>query len=430
MAALQIHVIGLGVEVPAQLSDKIIALLKTAEQVIGWQRHQDMIAPLFQQVAFQCVNKLTDVDKLINEYAQSVLDQQAPIHLCILASGDPLFFGIGKWLQRYAQQHQLIYYPAVSSVQAACHRQGISLQDISVISLHGRPVQSLRRQLKKNRTLAVLTDQYSTPSVLARECIQAGFDQSRITVHENLGYADERSLCYPVVELVNRDQNFSALHVSLIEVKGDGQFSIEFPGIPDAFFETGTTPGKGMISKREVRLSILSFMQPSNGDVIWDIGAGCGGVAIELSYWNSNTQVFAVEYHPQRLSCLKQNRERFGVLSNLNIIEGKAPESLTGLPAPNKVFIGGNDGELSRLLDLAWSSLPIGGLLVASGVIDSTKQALTEFCETKVQQQQAQVESLELGVKRGAVQDGSLSYASKLPVEIFKLIKTRSEPTL
>lgn len=432
---LHINVIGLGVTATAELSSDAKRALHDATMVIGWQRHQEIIEHLLQSSSqssksdlkdtFHCVKTLQDVSEAIDTQRRTTPHES----IVVLASGDPLFFGIGRWLiKRFAPQATLQFFPAVSSIQAACHLQQVSLQDVEVVSLHGRPLTTLRRRLKRNGMLAILTDEHSNPFALAQEAIAAGFTESIITVHENLGYPSQQSRSFTVTELCRLMEQspddavrlFAPLHVSLLDVKGVGRLLPEFPGIPDQHFITGAAPGKGMISKREVRLAILSFMQPAIGDCIWDIGAGCGGVSVELAYWCERAVVYGIECHEARLACLHDNRERFGVTQNLNIIEGRAPDVLADLPKPNKIFIGGSDGELENLLPDLWQLLPEQGVLVASAVIASTKQQLQQFAE---QLTGAEIETVEIAVKRGNVEQGALCYQHKLPVEIFKLTK-------
>ena len=175
-----------------------------------------------------------------------------------------------------------------------------------------------------------------------------------------------------------------------------------------------------MFTKREVRLAILSLLQPGNDDVIWDVGAGCGGVASELSHWNERVSVYAIEQHPERLVCLAENRSRFGCLSNLHIVDGRAPQAFADLPPANKVFIGGNDGELDAIISNVWANLPAQGLLVASSVTESTRAQLQAFALTLAE---PQVETLQLAVSRGKPGEASIDYQAKLPVTLFKFIK-------
>jgi precorrin-6Y C5,15-methyltransferase (decarboxylating) len=410
VAGPKIHIIGLGVSESAELSTQTQTVLGGCDMVIGSPRQLDTIDSLLDGIKIIKV-VLPKLDQL----KATIINADAAA-IAVIASGDPLYFGIGRWFSNNFANQDLSFYPAVSSIQVACHRFGLSLQDVSVLSLHGRPLEKIRSKIKANTTLVVLTDKFSQPQVLALECIAAGFELSTLQVCENLGYAEEKLSSYSAQELALSNQSFDPLHVSIISVAGKGGVLPEFPGFPDAVFETGAEPGKGMISKREVRLTILSFLQPANGDIIWDVGAGCGGVSVELAYWNEQVTVHAVEYHQQRLQYLATNQHRFGVVSNLHIVNGRAPEVLAELPAPNKVFVGGSDGELNNVLLQVWRQLPAGGVLVASAVMDSTKQQLQLFAHSL---NEWQVESVILGVSRGSLSAEKFRYIDKLPVEIF-----------
>ena len=416
---VQIHIIGLGVAEQTQLSVAAEQALQRSAVVIGSERQCSTLSLSGLNVI--PLPKLSALKALLKTYEG--------MDVAILASGDPLYYGIGRWFTKNFRIEQLTFFPAISSVQAACHRQGLSLQDVSVISLHGRPLEKIRSQLKANKTLVILTDKNSQPQILAEECQAAGFSQSQITVLENLGYQQEgrqeRKQSFSVDELLSQPGKlFDPLHVTIINVVGKGGVLPEFPGFPDSHFVTGEEPGRGMISKREVRLTILSYLQPTKDDVIWDIGAGCGGVAVELAYWNEHATIYAVECHQQRLHYLQQNRQRFGVVQNLHIVEGRAPEVLADLPVPNKVFIGGSNGELEKLLQGVWEALPEKGMLVASGVIENTKKQLQRFAKGL---QPQQLESVELAVKRGHLDNGDLQFVPKLPVEIFMFKKMKQD---
>ncbi len=224
--------------------------------------------------------------------------------------------------------------------------------------------------------------------------------------------------------LTDRTLSFDPLHVVIIEPKGVGGVLPEFPGITDdAFVTDSTAAGKGMLTKREVRLMILSLIQAANGDIIWDIGAGCGSVAIELAYWQTQAKVYAVEHHQTRLACLAENRLRFGVTDNLSIVAGRAPEQMRSLPQANKVFIGGSDGQLADILAVAWQQLPEHGLLVASAVTENTKTQLHHFAQSLADEQ---VETLQLAVSKGSQLAGQLLYKPNLPVTLYKFIKISS----
>ncbi len=414
MVTPKIHIIGLGVSESVGLTEQAKAVLSRCDIVIGSPRHLQTLVAFLKTIPIEQV-VLPKLGQL-----RATIDNASAQEIAVIASGDPLYFGIGRWFSKHFSNQDLSFYPAVSSIQAACHRFGLSLQDVSVVSLHGRPLEKIRTKIKSNTTLVVLTDKFSQPQVLARECLAAGFESSTVRVCENLGNSDEKLSSYTAAELALSEDSFDPLHLSIVSVLGKGGILPEFPGFPDTVFDTGALSGKGMISKREVRLAILSFLQPVNGDVIWDIGAGCGGVSVELAYWNEQVGVYAIEYNQQRLEYLATNQHRFGVVGNLEIVNGRAPEALMKLPAANKVFIGGSDGELSSLLEQVWRDLPSNGVLVASAVIEATKQELLAFAQTL---DDWQVESVMLSVSRGGLLEKKLRYIDKLPVEVFCFTK-------
>ncbi|AJQ92170.1 bifunctional cobalt-precorrin-7 (C(5))-methyltransferase/cobalt-precorrin-6B (C(15))-methyltransferase [Gynuella sunshinyii] len=413
-----IHVIGLGVKQQAELNSDARTALDQAGVVFGSERQLATVKHLLGEQQVQPLPPLTELA------AQLGLAQQQHPSVAILASGDPLFYGIGSWLKRHVESSQLAFYPAISSLQAVCHALGLALQDVDVLSLHGRPVEKIRTRLAPDRTLLILTDQHSTPQRLAQECLAAGFDQSELTVCASMGYRNQKIQRFPVTKLARLRRKFDPLHVSVIEVRGRGSLLPVFPGIADEHFHTGVEAGKGMITKRAVRLNILSLLQPGAGDVIWDIGAGCGSVAVELAYWTPKARVLAVEQHAERLQCLEINRQRFGVVDNLIVVDGRAPTALAGLDAPNKIFIGGSDGELPTLLQTLWEQLPLHSMIVGSAVTETSKAWWLGFWQQRQQAQDADLETLQVAVSPGSTLAGQLIYRPNLPVSLFRFIKT------
>jgi precorrin-6Y C5,15-methyltransferase (decarboxylating) len=162
------------------------------------------------------------------------------------------------------------------------------------------------------------------------------------------------------------------------------------------------------------------MLQPSRGDVIWDIGAGCGSVAIELSLWQKHHKIFAIEHHSDRLACLEDNKNKFGVQQSLSIISGRAPQVLEQLEHANKVFIGGSDGELTFLLEHCWQALPERGVLVASAVTEDTKYILMGFVQHREKALDSHFESTQIMVSRSSELAGQILYRPNLPVTLFK----------
>ncbi|MCV2401329.1 precorrin-6y C5,15-methyltransferase (decarboxylating) subunit CbiE [Marinomonas sp. C2222] len=422
---MKIHVIGLGVHQFSHLdsaAQNVLSKLSQEDIVLGSPRQHDML------VNYPHAAKRIDLPKL-SQLKNNVQDWQIDgvKSLVVLASGDPLFYGIGAWLGRNFPPEKLTFYPNVSSIQMACHRLGLSLQDVETVSLHGRPLGSLRRHLQAHKTLALLTDQYSQPKHIAQECVLAGLDDSKIFVCEALGYETEKVRCFVAKDLQNTDEVFYPLNVIVVKTSPQKSFYPSSPGFPDPLFVTDKGEGKGMITKREMRLAILSLMNIENGDLIWDIGAGCGGVSSELSYWHPKSQVVAIEHHPERLACLKANQERFGLVQNLSIIAGRAPDVFQSLSVeqsvPNKVFIGGSDGELASLLAYVWSLLPAGGCLVVNAVTEETKYTILDFANLREEAGDSDEYSLQLTVNKAEKLAGQRVYRPSLPVTLFQFRK-------
>ena len=421
-----IHIIGLGVTEQAELSPSAQTALRHSSWVVGSERQLKVIAQL------KPASTQTKVLPPLRELSTWLESIKSSENVSILASGDPLYYGIGRWFTKKYPAEMLSFYPAVSSIQAACHALGLSLQDVEVLSLHGRPVAQIRKTLKPAQTLVVLSDKKSVPQILAQECLKAGFERSTITVCETLGYPEQKITHFDVDALSESEQLFDPLHISVIQVEGKGWVLPSFPGIPNESFVTDASnnaahdqakTSSAMLTKREVRLAILSLIQANDADVIWDIGAGCGSVAVELAYWNKRVQVHAIEHHDDRLACLEANRDRFGVVSQLNIIAGRAPEKLSELPVPTKVFIGGSDGALPEILALVWQKLPLDGLVVVSAVTEATKQHLFQFMGQRENQADVEVETLQISVSQGSKLAGQLLYRPSLPVTLFKFAK-------
>lgn len=405
-----IEVIGMGMGMDADsLGRAAQAALERAELVIGAAAH----LAAFPNLRAEQRPYPSPMSGLWN-----VLRANAGRRIVLLASGDPLFFGISNTLLRHLPPAHLVFHPNVSSIQAAFARLGRPWQQAQLLSLHGRPLISLRAVLRDNRLYGLLTDRESTPTAIARLLVETGFGESALWVAEELGTANERFRAFQAAALAEADTEFSLLNVVIVETRGLGGVLPEFPGIPDAWFSTGAEPGKGLLSKREVRLMILSLLAPRAGEIGWDVGAGCGGVSVEWARWNPDGEVHAVECHPERLEHLGINRERFGVVANLHVVAGHAPEALADLPDPHAVFIGGSSGGLRDLLDVVWAQLTPGGRLVASAVTEDSRVELHAFVGNHP------AEWTELSVARAESLAGQRVMRPYLPVLLMKLEKS------
>ena len=408
----KITVIGLGICQPPLLNAKALSALGSCDCIMGSPRqlesmaHAQVVANQSRtQPASLCLPKLKHIAHEIKGFD----------HVVILASGDPLLFGIGKYLQSEFGD-QVTCISGVSSLQGACELTGLSLQDAQLVSLHGRPLNHLKRHLQPHRTLLILTDQNSHPQAIAEVLVAANLGLSKIHVCERLGYEDQNQQQFIAQDLATTSTPFASLHVTVVHTLGIGHVMPNFPGIADAHFVTDGESGKGLLTKREVRLNILSLLQPAPQDIAWDIGAGCGGVAIEWALWNPQGQVYAIEHHDQRIACLEANKEAFGVSANLSVIQDKAPDCLKELPFPDKVFIGGSGGELSRIMQLAWQRLKPGGRLATSAVTEPSKAALRQF---SLHVEQQPTDYLQVAISRHDTIAGQDLLRPALPVTLM-----------
>lgn len=263
-----IQVVGMGIEAGA-LSPTARAALDQAELIIGAAAH----LAVFPELRARKIPYPSPMSGL-----RELLFTHAGQRIALLASGDPLFYGISQTLLRYLLPEHLMFHPNVSSVQAAFARLRRPWQQAQFVSLHGRPLTTLRAVLQSNRLYALLTDRENSPTAIARLLRETGFGESALWVAEDLGLPNEQFRSFRAAELANAEVEFSPLNVVILETRGLGGVLPEFPGIPDEQFSTGAEPGKGLLSKREVRLTILSLLAPRAGETGWDVGAGCGGV--------------------------------------------------------------------------------------------------------------------------------------------------------
>lgn len=363
-----IEVVSLGIGDAATLPRAARAALGTADVVVGSTRHFAVIDAL--GIGARREPYPSPMSKL-----PEVLAGLETGKVVVLASGDALFYGIGRLLIQLVGRKALRFHPNISSIQACFHALGLDWQDAEVVSLHGRPLSAIRGRLQPGALLAIFTDRDANPGSIAAELADQGFGESTVWVCEAVGGADEAVARFDAAGLASSGRSFRDPNVCIVQLRGRGRLP-GFPGIPDHHFATGAAPGSGMISKREVRLAILSFMQPAPGETAWDLGAGCGSVSVEWARWNRSGGIYAVEVDPSRVEQLELNRSRFGVECNCHVVAGRAPEVCEELPDPDCVFIGGSKGRLEMLIDYAWRRLAAGGRLVASAVTDGSRSTL------------------------------------------------------
>lgn len=410
--ARRIDVISMGLAGPLRLLPEAEAALAAADWVVGSAAQLRRLGPC--RARQLRLPPLAQLPAWLGRRSGAV---------AVLATGDGLYYGIGASLARLMPDAPLHFHPNISSVQAACHRLGLAQQHVQVVSLHGRPRGLLLRALGPRKSLLVLSDRRSTPQVLARMVLDAGFGDAQMAVCERLGDGRrERVRRFAAAALPGARLRFAHPHISLIQTcPGDGDWPV-FPGFADGFLPVSGT----QFSKRHMRLAILSMLAPAAGMRVWDIGAGSGSVALELAWW-ADLQVWAVEQDAAMARRLVQVCKRFGVDGRVHLVQGRAPAALAGLPVPERVFIGGSDGELAALLPMVYGLLPAGGVLVASAVTEDSRSTLLDFrrrlCADEGPDTTARCESVQLAVAPLDALGGRDLYRPQLPVTLFRFRK-------
>ncbi len=350
MGELRITVVGVGAD--GHLPPASLALVTGAEVLLGGERHLALVPPVAGQERRAWPRPLSSLAPFLDEYDGR--------RVVALASGDPLVSGIGTTLIRLLGADAVDVVPAVSSVALARARMGWSAEESTVVTLVGRDPAALRRELVAGARILVLSSDETTPAAVAKHLDDTGFGASTIHVLGDLGGAGESRTVFP--------GPVPRLHVLAIEVEGSG-FASWATGLPDDAFEHD-----GQLTKRDVRASALARLAPRPGQLLWDVGAGAGSVAVEWLRAHPSTEAIAVEADLERSARIARNAGGLGV-PRLRVVTGRAPDALADLPQPHAVFVGGG-ATAPGLLDLCRDRLAPGGRLVVHGVTLETEQLL------------------------------------------------------
>ncbi|MFC4305356.1 precorrin-6y C5,15-methyltransferase (decarboxylating) subunit CbiE [Cohnella boryungensis] len=299
----------------------------------------------------------------LSEAARRLKEEAAQGKKCVvLASGDPLFYGIGGYL---ATKLDVDVYPATSSVQAAFSRIGESWQDAELISVHGRSMKGLAQRIDGKPKVALLTDEQNDPRAIAAYLLEFGMTEYRMFVAENLDGDRERCGWYELEEALG--ESYSPLNVVILRHRPEAAASVpSWPmGIDDEAFAQ-RKPDKGLITKKEIRVLSLAQLGLKPDSIVWDIGTCTGSVAIEAARIARRGAVYAIEKNAADLDNCRTNMKRFR--ADITAVEGRAPAGLDAFPDPDAVFLGGTGGEMQELLRLCSARLRPGGRIVLNAV--------------------------------------------------------------
>lgn len=363
-SARWLSIVGIGEDGMSGLSPAARCVLEQAQLIVAGSRHLKMVSEIAAEKMRWPVPFERGIEAIVARRGTPV---------CVLASGDPFLYGVGSRLAAVVPSDEMLCVPAPSSLSLAAARLGWALQDCTLVSLHGRAFERIIPHLRPGVKLLVLAWDETTPARLAALMTERGFGASTLIVLEALGGAREKITSMRASEFKTRP--IDALNITAMEIDVSdcaAQRAAFLPltcGLSDEWFETD-----GQITKREIRALTLSSLAPWPGARLWDVGAGSGSVAIEWMLAHPRNQAWAIEAQEDRAARIARNALTLGV-PDLNVVRGRAPQALEGLPSPDAIFVGGG-GE--AVIDAAWNGLPKGRRLVVNAVTLQTQRLLME----------------------------------------------------
>ena len=352
-------VVGIGEDGFKGLGRNARHALLGASRIFGSPRQLDLLPPCIRGERQQWPSPFS-LEPVLSQHGAAV---------CVLASGDPMLFGVGASLARQVAPEQMQVLPSPSSYSLAAAHLGWPLQEVVTLSVVARPLAALSAQLFSGARLLVLSNDGQSPAAIATLLHQRGFGPSRISVLEHLGGPAQRRI--DGIASAWGAPAIADLNLVAIEclAAADTPRLSRLAGLPDSAFQHD-----GQLTKRDVRAITLARLAPVPGELLWDVGAGSGSIGIEWMRTHPSCRALAIEANDGRQHLIEHNRDALGV-PGLQLIRGSAPQALAGLEAPDAIFIGGGvtgDG----VLDTCWQHLKPGGRLVANAVTLQSEMAL------------------------------------------------------
>ena len=361
-----LDVIGVGEEGLTGLSSSAVETLEAAEVIIGGRRYHG-IASEFSAETIYWPSPFSRMVETVNRYRGR--------KVALLVTGDPLWYSAGAIIARKLKRSEVRFHPQVSAFQLACARMGWSLADIETLTVHGRPIETVVPWFRPGTRMAVLTTDRTTPGQIAELLRDRGFGPSVLTVLAELGGRKESRVegLAGVWAVERPDELIADFHTLCIACKADEGATVRSrnPGLPDSVFESD-----GNHTKSEVRALTLCALSPSRGELLWDVGTGCGTVAIEWARAARDAEAIGVDADPARLEFARRNAICLGA-PRLRLVNGRAPDVLRDLPCPNAIFIGGGLSE--HLAAVAIDRVAKFGRIVANAVTLESEELLAKL---------------------------------------------------
>jgi len=397
-----LSIIGIGEDGVGGLSEAARELVRSAEIVFGGKRHLALAAPLIRGAA-RCWP--SPFDRAVEE----VLAHRGR-RICVLASGDPYCYGVGSVLARHIDPREMLVLPGPSAFSLAAARLGWALPETTLLSLHARALDLVRPHLQPGARVLALTSDGKAPAALARLLAESGFGPSRLTVLEALGGPRERVRTASAVQFdLGAIDDLNVMAIEATAERG-ARIIARAAGLADDLFEHD-----GQITKREVRAITLSSLAPRRGELLWDVGAGAGSVAIEWMLADPSLRAIAIERMAERAARIRRNAAALGAPA-LRVVESAAPEALDHLPPPGAIFVGGGASD-PGVLDKALGALSSGGRLVVNAVTLATESLLLE------RHARLGGELTRIGIARAAPMGGETGWRPALPVTQWTWVK-------
>lgn len=395
-------IIGIGENGLDGLGAEARSHLEKADVIFGGKRHLEFLPPGIKAERMAWPSPFSaGYEMLLSRKGRQVV---------VLASGDPMLYGVGASLTRIVKPDEMHVVPFPSSFSLAAARMGWPLQDLRLLSVHGRPLDVLNMHILPGTRLLVLSNDGDTPVAIAAMLVARGFGESLVTVLEHLGGGLER-------EVRGLAREWSAtrnadLNVVAVECRAgaDAKYFPVVNGLPDAAFEHD-----GQLTKRDIRAITLSRLAPLPGQLLWDVGAGCGSIGIEWMRSHATCRAIAIEAHPGRQEFIARNSRSLGV-PGLQIVKGAAPSALEGLESPDAVFIGGGFTD-ENVPEFCWEALRPGGRLVANAVTIESEARLAVWRE------RYGGELTRISISQNEPLGGFQTFRPALPVTILSCVK-------
>lgn len=358
-----LSIVGIGEEGLDRLGPDARAAIASATLLVGGERHLAMLPDDGRERRSWPSPLMVLVDEIMARRGEEI---------CILATGDPMQYGIGVTFAKRLPAQELAIYPALSAFSLAAARLGWDLTNTETLTLHGRPLELLISHLTPGARILALSDSGETPADVAKLLTERGFGQSELTILEHMGGVDEEIHKIVAQDLAGTSyRNLNTVAIKCPDAPAAKIYQTS-PGLPDDAFVHD-----GQLTKQEIRGATLAALTPLNRQLLWDIGAGCGSIAIEWMRCHPANRAIAIESREDRTGFIEQNRRALGV-PGLKIVKGRAPDACHDMEAPDAIFIGGgltNDG----VFEGGWQALKPGGRLVANAVTLEGEQRLFEI---------------------------------------------------